>query len=363
MRRVRHYEYGDPSVLTVENAPPPLPGPGDLLVRTTAIGVTLPAVRRVRAGDPAALPAPIGGEVAGEVIGTGPGDTGGFTPGDRVTGLSFTGSYAEIVTVPATLATRIPPWASDTLAVALVRSGHVALGVLATAGLHPADPPPPSTETPGTGLSATAATSGEPAPHDEAAPPARPATQPVPPTGGTAPPPAGSVLVTGAASGVGHLLVQLAKLSGVPRVVAAAGDPAKAGFLRALGADEVVTYDGAEWGAPVDVAFDAVGGEVLPRALGAVRAGGRLVFLGSGGGTVAAHELLAGGKTITGFTMARFAATRPEEYRRHGRRLWELAHSGRLRPVVHVELPLAGAAEAHRIVESRANLGKIVLRP
>ncbi|GAA2633206.1 zinc-binding dehydrogenase [Paractinoplanes durhamensis] len=83
----------------------------------------------------------------------------------------------------------------------------------------------------------------------------------------------------------------------------------------------------------------------------------------SGGGTVDAHELLAGSRTITGFTVSRFAASRPDRYRQHGDELWELARAGRLRPVVDAELPLAEAAAAHRIIESRANMGKVLLRP
>ncbi|MFC0007772.1 quinone oxidoreductase family protein [Micromonospora siamensis] len=311
MRRIRYHEYGGPEVLRLEEAPEPVPAPGELLVRTSVIGVTLPGVRRVRGdGASAPLPAVLGGEVAGRVTAVGA-DVTGFAVGDRVTALAFAGAYADTVVVPATMASLVPDGAADSLAVALVRSGHVALGVLATAAV---------------------------AEHE-------------------------SVLVTGAASGVGHLAVQLARLAGAARVVAAVSSPAKAPFLRGLGADEVVTYDDGRWGEPVDVVLDGVGGDLLPRALAAVRPGGRLVYFASGGGTVSASDLLAGAKTVTGFATARFAATRPDEYAAHHRRLWELALAGRLRPAVHAELPLTAAAEAHRIIEARANLGKVVLRP
>jgi NADPH:quinone reductase len=313
MRRVRFHAYGGPEVLRVEDAEPPVPGPGDLLVRTEAIGVTLPCVRRLRGdgkggGDP--LPSTPGGEIAGEVVALGP-DVTGFTVGDRVTSLTLTGSYTELALAPAFLASRIPEGASTVEAVALVRSGHVALAALSTAA-------PRGTE---------------------------------------------SVLITGAASGTGHLAVQLAKLQGVPRVVAAVGSAAKAEFLRGLGADEVVTYDQESWGEPVDIVLDGVGGELLPRALAALAEGGRLVFFNSGGGTVPAHELLAGSKTVTGLTMRRFATVHRELYEQHRAQLWELARSGRLRAAVHAELPLEQAAKAHEIIEARANLGKVVLRP
>ncbi|MGP8297681.1 quinone oxidoreductase family protein [Streptomyces inhibens] len=313
MRRVRFHTYGGPEVLRIEEAEAPVPGPGELLVRTEAIGVTLPCVRRVRGdgkggGDP--LPAVPGGEIAGEVVALGP-DVTGFAVGDRVTSLTFTGSYTELALAPAFLASRIPDRASAVEAVALVRSGHVALAALSTAA-------PQGTE---------------------------------------------SVLITGAASGTGHLAVQLAKLQGVPRVVAAVSSADKAEFLHGLGADEVVTYGQESWGEPVDIVLDGVGGEVLPGALAALAPGGRLIFFNSGGGTVPAYELLAGDKTITGLTMRRFTAVRPELYAQHRAQLWELAGSGRLRAAVHAELPLDEAAKAHAIIEARANLGKVVLRP
>ncbi|MEU7179353.1 MULTISPECIES: quinone oxidoreductase family protein [Streptomyces] len=311
MRRVRFHEYGGPEVLRVEEAEDPEAGPGELLVRTEAIGVTLPSVRKVRGeGGGTVLPGVLGGEVAGEVVALGA-DVTDFKAGDRVTSLTLTGSCTELAVVPASMASRIPDGASSVLAVALVRSGHVALAALATAR-------PAATE---------------------------------------------SVLITGAAGGVGHLAVQLARIQGVRRVVGAVSSPAKADFLRALGADEVVTYDSGNWGDPVDVVLDGVGGDLLPRAVAALVPGGRMVFFGSGGGTVPAFDLLAGAKTLTGLTMARFSTTRRELYDLHGEMLWDLALSGKLQPAVHAEIPLADAARAHEIIEARANLGKVVLRP
>lgn len=313
MRRIRYHAYGGPEVLRLEEAEPPVPGPRDLLVRTEAIGVTLPSVRRVRGdgkggGDP--LPGVVGGEVAGEVIAVGR-EVRSFAVGDRVTSLTFTGSYAELALAPDVLASRIPDGASAVEAVALVRGGHVAMAALSTAA-------PSATE---------------------------------------------SVLITGAASGTGHLAVQLAKLQGVARVVAAVSSAAKADFLRHLGADEVVTYDAESWGEPVDVVLDGVGGELLPRALGALVPGGRLVFFNSGGGTVPAYELLARSATLIGLSMRHFSTAHRELYDRHHTALWELAGAGRVRAAVHAQLPLEQAAQAHAIIEARTNLGKVVLLP
>ena len=313
MRQVRFHSYGGPEVLRVEEVEAPEPGPGELLVRTEAIGVTLPVVRRVRGdgkGDGVPLPCVPGDEIAGEVIALGA-EVTGFAVGDRVTSLTFSGSYGELALAPAFMAGHVPDAMSAVQAVALVRPGHVALAALSTAA-------PTGTE---------------------------------------------SVLITGAAGATGHLAVQLAKLQGVPRVVAAVSSAAKAEFLYGLGADEVVTYDQESWGEPVDVVLDGVGGDLLPRALGALASGGRLIFFNSGGGTVPAFELLAGSKTITGLTMRRFVSVHQQLYRRHRARLWELAGSGRVRAVVHAELPLADAAKAHEIIEARANQGKVVLVP
>src|SRR5262245_38764750 len=130
-----------------------------------------------------------------------------------------------------------------------------------------------------------------------------------------------------------------------------------------MGATETIAYGDESWGEPVDVVLDAAGGEVLPRALAALRPGGRLIYFNSGGGTIAAHDILARNLTVTGFTMARFAATRPDLYCHHGEQLWEQARAGTLRPAIHAELPLSEAAAAHRIIESRANRGKVILRP
>ncbi|MEV5509987.1 quinone oxidoreductase family protein [Streptomyces orinoci] len=309
MRRVRYHQNGGPEVLKVEETDTPRPGPGELLIRNEAIGVTLPVVRKVREGG-LELPASLGGEVAGEVVAIGP-ETAGFRLGDRVTGLCFGDGYADYSLLHTAMTTPIPDAASAVDAVALVRSGLIALGAYQAA--RPME--------------------GE------------------------------SVLVTGAASGVGHLAVQLAKISGAGRVVAAVGHPEKAGFVKAMGADEVVTYQEPSWGEPVDIVLDAVGGDLLSPALAALAPGGRLVFFSSGGGTIQAYDLLVGAKSAIGFQIALIARNRPALLEQWRQQLWELFADGRLRPSVHAELPLEEAATAHRIIESRANRGKVVLRP
>lgn len=307
MRRVQYERSGGPEVLEVVSAEVPTPGPEELLVRVEAIGVTLPTVRKVREQrEPIAL----GGEVAGEVVAVGDGVTG-YAPGYRVTGLVFGHGYAEYALLSVAMASPIPDGASAVDAVALVRSGLVALGALDAAN----------------------AKDGE------------------------------SALITAAASGVGHLAVQLARVRGATRVVGAVSDQDKAEFVRGLGADEVIEYGQESWGEPVDYALDAVGGDLLGAAIAAVAPGGRLVAYSSGGGTIEAYDLLVGAKSVIGFQMARIAQKQPDLLDQWRQELWQYVVSDQLRPAVHAEFALDDAAEAHAVIEDRGNLGKVVLIP
>ncbi|MFJ9863159.1 zinc-binding alcohol dehydrogenase family protein [Streptomyces sp. NPDC101165] len=305
MRRVRYESTGGP--LFLEETPVPEPGPGELLVRCEAVGVTLPIVRKV---TEAAEPIALGGEIAGEVVAVGEGVTR-FRPGDRVTGLCFGHGYADFALLHEAMASPVPDGATSVDAVALVRSGLVALGALASAR----------------------------------------------PVRGE------SVLVTAAASGVGQLAVQLARARGAGRVVGAVSDPAKADFVRSLGADDCVRYADDSWGEPVDCVLDAVGGDLLTPALAALAPHGRLVAYSSGGGTIQAYDLLVGAKSVIGFQMALIARGRPELYEQWRQELWRLFADGTLKPAVHGEFALEDAAKAHEAIESRSNLGKVVLRP
>lgn len=309
MRRVRYTETGGPEVLRVEEAAVPVPGPGEVLVRTEAIGLTLPVVRKVREGG-LPLPTGPGGEVAGEIAAVGA-EVTGFAVGDRVTGLCFTDAFADFALVHTAMLSPVPEGASAADAVALVRCGLVALGA----------------------YEAARPVAGE------------------------------SVLVTAAAGGSGHLAVQIAKARGAGRVVAAVSSADKAEFARSLGADEVVTYGDESWGDPVDVVLDAVGGELLSPAIAALAPGGRIVAYSSGGGTIEAYDLLVGAKSAIGFQMALIARERPELMERWRRELWELFAAGRIRPRVDSVLPLEDVAKAFGIIESRANRGKVILRP
>jgi NADPH:quinone reductase-like Zn-dependent oxidoreductase len=305
--RVRYQRNGGPEVLFTEHVPEPTPGAGELVVRAEAIGVTLPAVRKVRE---AREPAPLGGEVAGEVVALGVG-VDGFALGDRVIGLCLGHGYADYAVLGAVMTAPIPEGVTPVDAVALLRSGLVALGTFHAAGAQPGE----------------------------------------------------SVLVTAAASGVGHLAVQLARVRGASRVVGAVSSPGKIGFVRSLGADDVVIYNQPNWGDPVDYILDGVGGDLLGPAVAALDAGGRLIAYSSGGGTIDAHDLLVGSKTVTGFQMARIAFGQPDLYESWRQELWTLFRAGRIRPTVHATFALTDASAAHAVIEAHANQGKVVLVP
>ncbi|AHI02144.1 zinc-binding dehydrogenase [Kutzneria viridogrisea] len=307
MRVVRFHQYGGPEVLRAEQVERPEPGQGELLVQVGMVGVTLPTVRLTHGGPE--LPHAPGGDVVGRVAAIGAG-VEGWQVGQRVVGLAFAGAYAEFATVSAAFATPVPEDIAEADALVLVRSGQVAFAALHVGGVRAGD----------------------------------------------------EVLVTGAAGGVGHVAVQLAKALGAKRVLAAVGGAGKAEFLRGLGADEVLTYQEIA-GDTADLVLDGVGGEVLQHGLRALRPLGRLVTYNAVGGPLEVNELRMRTISVIGLAMAHFARLRPEVYAANRERLWDLVRGGALRPAVHGVLPLAEAAQAHRIIESRANLGKVVLSP
>ena len=302
---MRHIEWsgGRPEVREV---PDPRPGPGELLVEVTRVGVTLPVVR---AGADGAR----GGDVVGRVLVAGA-DAGRWEPGTRVVSVAAADAYAERVVVPAALAASVPDPVSDDVAVALVRGGQVALGGLRAGGTGPGD----------------------------------------------------AVLVTAAAGGVGHLAVQLARVLGATRVVAAVGPggpPERREMVTRLGAAEARTYDDLRDCDPVDVVFDAAGGPVLERVLPALGPDGRLVVVNGVGGTVETNELRMHGQSVIGFAMARLVASGPERYVAHREFLWEQAQRGGVRPVVQGPFGFDDAAAALALLAERRNVGKVVLAP
>jgi NADPH2:quinone reductase len=182
-------------------------------------------------------------------------------------------------------------------------------------------------------------------------------------------------LVHGGSSGIGTTATQLAHAFGA-FVATTAGTDEKCASCRALGADLAINYrthDFAEEikakapGGGVDVILDMVGGAYTARNLRALKPDGRLVniaFLGGSKSELDLMPVMTKRLTLTGSTLrvrddvfkARLAAAVREN-------VWPLLEAGRIKPVIHATFPLADAAEAHRLMESSAHFGKIVLIP
>ncbi|WP_040861949.1 quinone oxidoreductase family protein [Nocardia niigatensis] len=282
-------------------APELVPGPGQLLVRAELAGVHLGLVRMLQRDN-----GPDGGEIVGTVVAAGA-DLAGWV-GKRVGGVVFEGAYAEYVLAAPQLMAEIPADVAAADALALVRGGLIALGLLRTARF----------------------VAGE------------------------------SVMVTGAASGVGHLAVQLARTLGATRVIAAAGSAEKAEFLRCCGADEVVTYADA-WTERVDIVLDGVGGGLAQRCVDILGPRGRLIAFSAFGGAIDAGSLLGELKTVSGFSMGLLSRTRADLLEAWRAELWNLLACGRIRPR-HTVLPLDDMQAALALVETRRNLGRVVVR-
>ena len=174
--------------------------------------------------------------------------------------------------------------------------------------------------------------------------------------------PGETVLVEAAAGGVGSLLVQLAAGAGA-HVVAAAGGARKLELARSLGAQRAVDYTRPGWigdAGPVDVVFDGVGGAIGRAAFELVRSGGRFSSFGMASGTFAGiSDEVA---DDFGVTLLRGNGHAPLALRAFSERALAAAAAGRITPTVGQTFALQDAAAAHAAIESRATLGKTLLR-
>ncbi|WP_433564481.1 quinone oxidoreductase family protein [Nocardia sp. CA-151230] len=297
MRKIQ-FSGRSPVVVTAADL---VPGPAQLLVRTELAGVHLGLVRMLQRDG-----GPDGGEIVGTVVAAGP-DLADWV-GKRVGGVVFEGAYAEYALAAPQLMSEIPAGVNAADALTLVRGGVIALGLLQTARF----------------------VAGE------------------------------SVLVTGAASGVGHLAVQLARALGAVRVIAAVGSLDKAEFLRGCGADEVVTYADA-WTERVDVVLDGVGGDVAQRCVDILGPHGRLIAFSAFGGSIDAGSLLGDLKTVGGFSMGLLSRTRADLLENWRVELWNLLACGLIRPR-HTIFPLDEMDAALELIETRGNRGRVAVR-
>ncbi|KPI11288.1 NADPH:quinone reductase [Actinobacteria bacterium OK074] len=338
MHAIRLHAFGPAENLAYEKVDDPEPGPGQVRIAVAAAGVHL-LDTALRAGfqgpvhKPPTLPTIPGREVAGTVESLGEGVPGSWLGKRVVTHLGMApGGYAELAAADVTRLHEIPeiseipdaPGAPNrTLdpaqAVAMIGTGRTALGILQFADLTPAS----------------------------------------------------VVLVPAAAGGIGTLVVQYAKNAGAV-VIGLAGGPEKVARVRANGADLVLDYTDPGWAdrlggyrGRVNVVFDGVGGDVARDALGLLAPGGRHLVFGwsaDGIGSDARPHLVEGvSQQVLGPVMLEKAGG-PDPLRTLELRALAEAAAGRLTPAV-TRFPLAEAAAAHRALENRGTVGKVVLEP
>lgn len=323
MRAVVIREPGDADVLELQEVEAPACGPGEVRIAVAATAVNRADVMQ-RQGHypppPGASPYP-GLECSGRVTEVGEG-VDGFSVGDEVCALLSGGGYAEQVVVPAGQVLPVPAGVDLLDAAALPEVVcTVWSNVFMTAGLQPGE----------------------------------------------------TLLVHGGSSGIGTMAVQLGRAVGA-RVAVTAGTPEKLDRCRALGAQVLVNYRQEDFVARVreatdghgaDVVLDNMGAAYLARNVEVLATNGRLVVIGLQGGRRAELDLgtlLAKRAAVIATSLrARPAAEKATIVAAVREHVWPLLESGDVRPVVHTRMPLADAAEAHRLLESSSHVGKIVL--
>jgi NADPH2:quinone reductase len=177
--------------------------------------------------------------------------------------------------------------------------------------------------------------------------------------------PGSTVLVHAAAGGVGSAAVQLARHLGA-RVVATAGSAEKRALARELGADEAWGYDEYAEHVRADVVVDPVGGKIFTQSLRVLEPLGTLIAIGYAGGLWEdVNPALIVGRNIgvQGFYLGRLMQLSPGLVRESALELLALWQEGTIRPVVGATFPLAEAARAHELIETRQSVGKVVLVP
>jgi putative PIG3 family NAD(P)H quinone oxidoreductase len=182
-----------------------------------------------------------------------------------------------------------------------------------------------------------------------------------------------SILVHGGSSGIGTTAIQLARARGA-RVFATAGSPVKCEACERLGAERCIDYRAADFvavvreltsGRGVDLVLDMVGAEYFARNLDALAMNGRLVEIATLTGArteLNIQTIMQRRLTITGSTLrARSVAEKGAIASALRQQVWPLLESGQVKPIVYATFPLADAAQAHRVMESGAHIGKLVL--
>ena len=317
MRALQISTFGLPPGL--RTVPVPDLGPGEVLVRTAACGLNFAdlLMSEGRYQDTPPLPFTLGMEVAGTVEACGP-RVSGFAQGARVAAVPGSGGLADLVSVPAARCVAIP----DGMSFVQAASFQIAYGTSHLALDHRAHLQPGET-----------------------------------------------LLVLGAAGGVGLTAVEIGKHMGA-RVIASARGQTRLAIAQQAGADVLIDSDApdlrdrlrTEGG--VDVVFDTVGGPAFLQALRATRPEGRLLCIGFAGGDVPqipANLLLVKNLSVIGLYWGGYLAFRPEVLTASMSRLFGWFGDGCLRPHISDVLPLDRAAEGLDLLRGRKSTGKVVV--
>jgi NADPH2:quinone reductase len=323
MKAIEISKPGGPEVLVPAERPRPEPKPDEILVKVAAAGVNRPDVLQ-RKGNypvpPGASDIP-GLEIAGDVVACGSAVMM-WKPGDKVCALVAGGGYAEYCVAPEVQVLPVPKGLSAAEAASLPETFFtVWSNVWDRAGLK----------------------AGE------------------------------TLLVQGGSSGIGVTAIQLAAAMG-NRVFATAGSDEKCAACVRLGAEKAFNYKTGDWsdalrtatnGKGVDVILDMVGGDYVPKELKCLADDGRLVFIAFLRGPKAEldiNEVMRRRLLVTGSTLRpRPVAFKGAIAAQLREKVWPLIEAGRVKPVIYKTFPLAEAREAHRLMETSAHIGKIVL--
>lgn len=322
MKAIRIHEVGDPEALRYEEVALPEPGAGEVRVKIEAAGVNYIDIYHRTGLYPLPLPATPGLEAAGVVEALGP-EVTALKVGDRVAYSSQLGAYAEYAVVPVSKLVPVPPEVDLPSAAAVMLQGMTAHYL--THSTYPLK-------------------AGE------------------------------TTLIHAAAGGVGLLLVQIAKQLGAT-VIGTVSTEEKAQLARQAGADHLILYTQADFedetkrltdGQGVHVVYDSVGQTTFEKSLNVLRPRGYLALFGQSSGPVPPFDPIIlnqkGSLFLTRPILFHYIAERAELLWRSGD-LFKWLAAGQLRLRIDRQLPLAEAAEAHRLLVGRKTAGKLLLVP
>ncbi|WP_152360961.1 NAD(P)H-quinone oxidoreductase [Microlunatus speluncae] len=314
-------EPGGPEALRPVEVEAPSPGPGEVAIRTRAIGVNgADLVQRQGSYRPPPGASPIPGlECSGTISAVGP-DVTGWKVGEPCVALLAGGGYAEVVVAPTGQVVRPPDGVDLITAGGLIEVAATVVANLDLARLGPGE----------------------------------------------------RFCVHGGAGGIGSFAIQYAKQLGA-EVICTAGSTEKLDYCRSIGADHALSYRD-DWAAAIeaitdrtglDVILDSVGGDYLEQHVRLLATSGRLIVIGLQGGragTLDLGRLLAKRATIHATLLRpRPIAEKAAICARVAEAIWPMINDGRIKPAPQTTFPLTEAAAAHRHLESGDNLGKVLL--